>query len=536
MTPKEQDEFYTQNGAGVHTDPSRFQAIANVCLGKVLDIACGTGDLADYYDGYYTGFDQSDVAIKMAKSVPRENASFFTDDAFHYLDTLDSRWDTAVMAEFIEHLDNWAEYCLKLISKMRDGSRIVISVPNGNRIPDKDHKVEFTVPMLRKYFSEYGSVTFHNYDGFSGRILMTLDIGVKVTKKLSLGMFVKNEAKGLETAILSCINFVDEIVILVDSKTDDKTLEIAKLYGEVAKNFDWEDSFSKARNLVQSFITLPWVLILDGHEFVDQTLDLDKALEWKGDGLMTKIRLEGGFEFDFPRIIRKEVQWEFDVHNNAMVKKPKMYSEFVIQHDRDNFQTQEAADIRAKQRTTMIQEKMFADIKKNKKDPRPYFYLGELFFSLKEYKKAMKYWKKYLKYSEVEQERWLVCFNIAGCYSQRSLYPLVFRWLKKAEKELPGRWEVEKAMGVNYLFLNDYESAVTHLTLSLGGPTERVVYSPWPFDLFDTWEKIATCYRRLNKPHEALVALKRALKNTKSSKNIKNIEQRVKVMKEFMEV
>jgi len=533
MTAEQQDDFYRQHGSNIHTDPERFQTIADICLGSVLDIGCGTGDLADYYDGPYVGIDQSEVAIEMAKQVSRKNTTFIVGNAFEMLEKKSINSDTVVMAEFLEHLKDWDKYCQKLISKMQNGRRIIISVPNGDRIPDDDHIKEFTVPMLRKWFSFYGRVQFHNYGGFSGRILMSVDLGVKINKQISLGMFCKNEGKGLETAILSCINFVDEIVIMVDDSSNDDTLKIAERYADIAKPFEWQDSFCKARELVQQFITCPWVLILDGHEFVTQSVGLNDMLKFDGDGLMIKMVLEEGFTFDFPRIIRRYVKWEFDVHNNAKCKKTKMFSNFVIQHDRNNLQTKEAAEIRTKQRTEMMQRKLKEEIKKNKKNNRPYFYLGELHFSLKNFKLAKKYWKKYLKYSDNNQERWLVKYQIAGCYINQSLYPFALRWLKKAEKEIPGRWEVAKARGLTYLFLNDYQLAVNCLVESLKGPKEKTIYSPLQFDLFDTWDKIASCFRRLNLPQEAITALRQALKHTKSVKNTKNIEQRIKIIKEF---
>jgi len=527
MNPKEQDDFYNQHGINIHTDPSRFSAIAEVCRGSVLDIACGTGDLADFYDGEYLGIDQSVVAIEMAESVPRENAKFLADDVLKLILANPIKQDTVVMAEFLEHIKEWEKYCQLMIGKMKSGARLVITVPNGDRVPDDDHVVEFTVPMMRKIFSSYGRVKFYNYDGFNARILMSLDVGEKIEKRLSLGMFCKNEALGLETAILSCINIVD------DSTTDD-TLNIAKRYGEVARLFKWEDSFCKARNLVQSVVTRPWVLILDGHEFVKSSPHLYDMLKFDGDGLMIKVRLEDGFTFDFPRIIRKDVDWEFDVHNNAQCKKVKMYSNFLIQHDRENLQTKEAADMRVAQRTKMIEKVMFDTLKKDKKNSRSYFYLGELYFSLKKYKLARKFWKKYLKYGSNKQERWLVCFNIAAAYIQRGIFPLALHWLKKADKEMPNRWETKKARGLTYLFLYDYEKAVQFLIYSMEGPKEKVIYSPMAFDLFDTWDKVSTCFRRLNRHQECLVALKRALECAKTSELTDNIKQRIKITKEYV--
>jgi len=44
MTKEIYNKFYKKHGAGVHSDAVRFREIAKLCEGRVLDIACGTGD------------------------------------------------------------------------------------------------------------------------------------------------------------------------------------------------------------------------------------------------------------------------------------------------------------------------------------------------------------------------------------------------------------------------------------------------------------------------------------------------------------
>ena len=51
------NDFYKKHGAGVHLDTERFIEMAKLCKGRVLDIGCGTGDLADFYSNEYVGID-----------------------------------------------------------------------------------------------------------------------------------------------------------------------------------------------------------------------------------------------------------------------------------------------------------------------------------------------------------------------------------------------------------------------------------------------------------------------------------------------
>ncbi len=534
MDPKQQDEFYKQAGANIHVDPSRFSAIANLCRGKVLDIGCGTGDLADYYDGDYTGLDQSTVAIEMAKSTERTNANFFTADAFEYLENIDTRWNTIVMAEFLEHIKDWESFVEILTAKIKSEARLVISVPNGDRIPDADHINIFTVPQLRKHFSTFGYVRFHTWEGFKGRIIMTVDLGRKNPFKLALGMVCKNEGKGIETAVLSCLEVCDEVVIMVDDKSTDDTLKVAQRYADTVKTFTWPDDFSKARNLLQDNIYSEWMIVLDGHEFVKELSNIRERLDFKGDGFINKVRLEEGFTFDSPRIIRREVKWEHKVHNNAKCKKVEQFFEFQIQHDRLHLQAEEYIKERADQRFGMIKEAMYTEMKKDKTKGRPYFYLGELYFNAGKYKKATKLWKKYLKYGIHKGERWLVTYNIAMAYNYRMKFNFGIYWLEKADKEFPGRWEIEKALGLTYLCLFKYQEAADHFVLSLEQTKGHFIFSPMEFDLVDTWDKIGICFRRTDRLPEALVAWKRAIKLSDKEELTDNLKQRVKILEEVI--
>lgn len=82
---------------------------------------------------------------------------------------------------------------------------------------------------------------------------------------LSLCMIVKNEEKFLEGCLKSVQGVVDEI-ILVDTGSTDKTLEIAKAFGAKQFLFPWTGDFSAARNEALSHATGEWILYLDADE------------------------------------------------------------------------------------------------------------------------------------------------------------------------------------------------------------------------------------------------------------------------------
>lgn len=86
--------------------------------------------------------------------------------------------------------------------------------------------------------------------------------------RLTLSMIVKDEEKYLHDCLESVKNVVDEIVI-VDTGSTDKTVEIAKFFGAQVYSFEWVNDFSAARNYALSKTTGDWILYLDADERLD---------------------------------------------------------------------------------------------------------------------------------------------------------------------------------------------------------------------------------------------------------------------------
>lgn len=86
-------------------------------------------------------------------------------------------------------------------------------------------------------------------------------------KKLSLSIIAKNEEQMIEEALKSCQG-VDEIIIL-DTGSTDKTIEIGQKYGTVLTHYKWNDNFSESRNECKKHCTGDWLLIIDADEILN---------------------------------------------------------------------------------------------------------------------------------------------------------------------------------------------------------------------------------------------------------------------------
>ena len=86
--------------------------------------------------------------------------------------------------------------------------------------------------------------------------------------QISLCMIVKNEEEFLTGCLESVKGVVDEIII-VDTGSTDRTVEIAREHGAKVYHYEWNDDFAAARNDSLKHATCGWILVLDADERLD---------------------------------------------------------------------------------------------------------------------------------------------------------------------------------------------------------------------------------------------------------------------------
>jgi tetratricopeptide (TPR) repeat protein len=83
-------------------------------------------------------------------------------------------------------------------------------------------------------------------------------------------MIVKNEQRWLEDCLNSVKDLVDEMII-VDTGSRDKTIEIAQRFGAKLFHHSWSGDFSEPRNYSLGYATGDWILVLDADEKLAQS-------------------------------------------------------------------------------------------------------------------------------------------------------------------------------------------------------------------------------------------------------------------------
>lgn len=99
---------------------------------------------------------------------------------------------------------------------------------------------------------------------------------------LSLCMIVKNEEYSLPQTLKSVKEVVDEMVVL-DTGSTDRTVEIAKELGAEVYHFEWCNDFSAARNESLKYVQGKWVLVLDADEVLRPSIVLEMKQAMKSD-------------------------------------------------------------------------------------------------------------------------------------------------------------------------------------------------------------------------------------------------------------
>ena len=95
---------------------------------------------------------------------------------------------------------------------------------------------------------------------------------------ISACVITKDEEKNIDRCLESIKNIVDEIII-VDTGSNDNTVNVAKRYSNKIFHYVWEDDFSKARNFAIEKANGDYILFLDADEYLDCYFDLKESLK-----------------------------------------------------------------------------------------------------------------------------------------------------------------------------------------------------------------------------------------------------------------
>ncbi len=295
---------------------------------------------------------------------------------------------------------------------------------------------------------------------------------------LSLCMIVKNEEKFLPTCLESVKDYVDEIII-VDTGSTDKTVEIAGKYNTKLYHHAWENSFSKARNYSLKYATCDWILILDADEEIIKK-DAHKLREVIKDPVVPETTHKANV-FLMPvfsktsgsrnlavansgRLFKNHLGFHYEgiIHNTLKFSGPTKSVNIRIDHYGYN-QDEEQMEGKFIRTSNLLKEQ----IKNDPEYPQPHQYLATAYLERKRFDEciteALMAIELYEKYDKISPLLLLTYYNLSTAYHFKNDLENAEKYSIKAIELYPEYLDPYEMLSIIY-FLRKDNNNFTHYT------------------------------------------------------------------------
>lgn len=325
---------------------------------------------------------------------------------------------------------------------------------------------------------------------------------------ISLCMIVKNEEMNIARCLDSMAGLVEEIII-VDTGSADRTVEIVSNYTSKVYSYPWNDDFSDARNYSLSKASMDYCMWMDADDILkedqkDKFLELKESLSPDTDIVMMKYNTsfdEAGnpsFSYYRERWIRNCARYRFvgAVHEVIPPSGKILYSDIAISHKKTG-----AGDA---DRNLRIYKKMIASGKYL--EPRQQYYYGRELYYHQKYEEAIPVLEQFL----LSAEGWIenkieACSICADCYLRTGREELALTTLLRSMSFDRPRAELCCEIGKYFLEHGNLHTAVYWYETALNTPVNE--YSGG-FILPDCYDyvpllQLCVCYDKLGDRQKA---------------------------------
>jgi tetratricopeptide (TPR) repeat protein len=337
---------------------------------------------------------------------------------------------------------------------------------------------------------------------------------------LTLCMTVRNEAPSLPAAISSVRSIVDDMVIGVDERSEDDTLEIAERSGARVFRF-CEPSpadFPRMRNRALDLVETDWAIVLDGHEWLENPESIRAALETTAWSIETQLLFEPNengiplVSYLFPKIHRRHVRFVGpSIHEEVSTPLDRRVTrrDIKIWHERPPGRASEA---RARERVGGELEALRAAWQQEG-NRRALFYLANGLRDAGRYDEAITAYGEYLRAPAWEEEGWHAQLSLARCYASLSRWDEARDAFERAVLAWPERAEPIVGLGYVLLEMNEARAAAAwfRMATSLPEPQHARLFVEVPAYRWVPWHGLALTLARLGDLPGAIDAEREAL-------------------------
>lgn len=228
---------------------------------------------------------------------------------------------------------------------------------------------------------------------------------------LSIGMIVKNEEEYLErclTALQPLLSEVDSELIIADTGSTDRTVEIAKKFTDNVFHFDWINDFSAARNATLEKASGEWFMFIDADEIAVDCTDIIRFFRTREcDKYKSAVYIQRSFttpggeaytDFRPLRMAKRTANTTFlsAVHEYLFpVYAPTKYLNFVVLHYGYAFTDENGATELARQKSKRNLDILFEELESGKLDRERetdiYSQIADCYAIIDDWENTMKY-------------------------------------------------------------------------------------------------------------------------------------------------
>ena len=340
----------------------------------------------------------------------------------------------------------------------------------------------------------------------------------------SLSMIVKNGEEHIAQTLEAAKQVCEDLVV-VDTGSTDKTVEIAKSLGARVFHFEWCDDFSAARNEALRYVRGDWILWMDcgdlippasaeGFKALKKELKQRKEINYVWCNINRGITDEGVvvFKFNTPRVFRKSAKprWTGAVHEylegsneNAMIWTDAWIDDPLAMNNTPT------------ERNIKILQRLLDD---GDTSPRTAFYYANELRDHKRWAEAIVAYEKFLELKHFTWEYYDSLLSLANCYRQddpdreKGGMEKAVECYFKAIQYTPIRAEAFLALGDLSYEAQRWEGAIPFYRAVVGmkRPMEGFVIETAYTWL--TWDRLAICFGNLGQMEDAIDATQRCLR------------------------
>ncbi len=319
---------------------------------------------------------------------------------------------------------------------------------------------------------------------------------------ISLCMIVKNEEMHIARCLDSVAELVDEIII-IDTGSTDRTVEIVSNYTSKIFSFQWNDDFANARNDSFSRASMDYCMWMDADDILEETekdkfLQLKQSLSPDVDIAMMKYNTsfdEAGkpsFSYFRERWIRncEQYRWSGAVHEVIPPQGKIIYSDIAVSHKKLGKGDPD--------RNLKIYQRIIAEGKIL--EPRHQYYYGRELYYHQQYEEAVSVLEQFLLLPEAWIENKIeACIICANCYFQLGQEQLALTTLLRSMSfDLP-RAELCCEIGKYFLERKNFHNAIYWYETALNIPKNEYAGGFVLPDCYDyiPFLQLCVCYDRL---------------------------------------